>query len=135
MIQIRIHSLCTLETFSLKSPGYKLLAYINSCISFFLAELYIGALFLLQLHHRQVEKILPNAKSLQDSIQVGESCIIDGWECGYVTDLASWETIKSGSNTKTPLGCRLFQPQNCQLILKTLCYLSWKKKRIGRLWI
>ena len=120
MNQIKIHPMCTLEAFLLKSPGYKLLAYINSCTSFFLTELYIGALFLLQLHHRQVEKILPNAKSLQDSIQDGESCIIDGWECGYVTDHASWETIKSASNTKTPLGCRSFQPQNCQLILKTL---------------
>ena len=120
MNQIKIHPMCTLEAFLLKSPGYKLLAYINSCTSFFLTELYIGALFLLQLHHRQVEKILPNAKSLQDSIQDGESCIIDGWECGYVTDLASWETIKSGSNTKAPLGCRLFQPQNCQLQCVTI---------------
>ena len=54
---------------------------------------------------RQVEKILPNAKTLQNLIQNDESCIIDGWQCGYVTDLAKWgKSIKSGSNTKTPLG-------------------------------
>ena len=45
MNQIKIHPMCTLEAFLLKSPGYKLLAYINSCTSFFLTELYIGALF------------------------------------------------------------------------------------------
>ena len=80
-------------------------------------QLYIGQGLLdskRSLHHRyaicflflrQVEKVLPNAKTLQNLIQNGESCIIDEWQCGYVTDLAKWgKSMKSGSNTKTPLG-------------------------------
>ena len=54
---------------------------------------------------------MPNAKSLQDlAVEVGESCIIDGWECGYVTDLAKWESNKNklgggGGITAAPTTC------------------------------
>lgn len=46
-----------------------------------------------------MEKILPSAKTLQDLRQDADSCIIDGWQCGYVTDLTKWQVMPPPSLT------------------------------------
>ena len=102
----------SLESFLIK---VNLVQKLASRIRIYLLTLFLSFLFL-----RQMEKVLPNAKTLQNLIQNGESCIIDGWQCGYVTDLAKWgKSIKSGSNTKTPLG--LFDFFSTPLFLNPDC--------------
>ena len=57
------------------------------------------ALTLLIIFYLQVEGILPSVKSLQELMTDGDSCIIDGWECGYLSDFSNWQSKKQQSKT------------------------------------
>lgn len=46
---------------------------------------------------------MPSAKTLQDLRQDADSCIIDGWQCGYATDLTKWQVSASSEAARCKL--------------------------------
>ena len=85
------------------------LPFLLPILACFFKTIFTQSLSISLKHHVlsafQTEKILPSVKSLQSPLSEGDSCIIDGWECGYVTDLDKWCSLgKSGNVSQTPMG-------------------------------